>query len=168
MVSPRPSQVGSTLAGSSIEEGDVLDRYSLAFSELGRIWRSEVERQLKAVGLSIAQWSTLRCLQTEQGCVQKDLARRAGIEEAVLVGVLDRLVSAGYVERREAPHDRRAKTVHLTPDAYRVMAKCDKAMRPMREKLLSDEEAADLERCMALFNRILNRMIDEVAVERDA
>lgn len=146
---------------------DLLDRFAFRLGEMGRVWRSEHERKLKPLGLSLTQWHTLRCLDNGDGCVQKDLAREVGIEDAAMVGVLDRLVAAGLAERREAVHDRRAKTVHLTALAAQTLAQCERALRPMREALLSQEDAEDLETCINVFDSIVERLWEAAHCEDD-
>ena len=76
---------------------------------MARAWRGQVERELKPLGLTFVQWSTLTQISMSEGdLVQKDLALRVGIDSPTMVGVLDRLVKGELVERRTSSHDRRA------------------------------------------------------------
>jgi len=60
------------------------------------------------------------------------------IEGPTLVGLLDRLAHDGWIERREADYDRRAKTVHLQPKARELLRDINEIAASLRRELLSD------------------------------
>ena len=109
------------------------DRFGEMVGELARLWRVEMNRRLQPHGLSVGQWLALRALARKgDGTVQKELAEAIGIEGSTLVGLLDRLSKAGLVERREAAHDRRFKSVHLSAEASRRIAELEAVHRDVR------------------------------------
>ncbi len=135
--------------------GEVWDRFALKLGEMARMWRTLTARHLKPFGVSFTQWHTLLYLSLrDSDVVQRELALAIGVEEPALVGVLDRLVAAGLVERRVAAHDRRAKTVHMTAQARTLLAQADGELHKMRECLLAGLEVDELEACIAIFDRI--------------
>jgi len=73
-----------------------------------------------------------------KGKTQKELAILLGIEGPTLVGLLDRLAHDGWIERREADYDRRAKTVHLRPKARELLRDINEVAASLRQELLSD------------------------------
>ena len=94
------------------------DRFGERLGEVARLWRVQMNRRLQSHGLSVAQWLVLRALARKgDGTVQRDLAEAIGVEGSTLVGLLDRLAKAGLIERREAAHDRRYKSVYLSAAA---------------------------------------------------
>ena len=71
-------------------------------------------------GISGSQWGILRSLHEaecggEPRLRQTDLADRLLVRPPSVTSVLDRLERLGFVTRRAAPADRRAKEVSLTP-----------------------------------------------------
>lgn len=122
------------------------------------MWRGQIDRHVKPLGLSFLQWLTLSQLAAaSRTVVQKDLATLVGIEGPAMVGVLDRLVMAGLVERRVAVHDRRANTVHLTSDGRRKLRGAELALAEVRDRLLQDLSDAELESVSDVFERIVAR-----------
>jgi MarR family transcriptional regulator for hemolysin len=83
---------------------------------------------------------------------QRELAEEMGVEGPSLVRLLDSLEAAKLVERREAPDDRRAKTLHLTEEGRDLLARVNAALNDVRRRLLqgaSGPEIAGAVRVMA-------------------
>lgn len=126
--------------------------------EVARLWRGHIDRHLKPCGLSFLQWSTLTQLsRADGGLMQKTLARRVSIETPTMVGVLDRLMKAGYVRREVSREDRRAKTVHLTTSGETILHLAELELYKLRMKLLADFTDQDLENGMKMLGRIVAR-----------
>lgn len=134
------------------------DSFGRTLANLGRLLRVELNRQMHAHGLSFPQWLVLRTLAEKgDGVVQKELAEAVGMEGATLVGVLDRLTRAGWIERREAAHDRRYKTVHLTPAARDRLAPLYEAQEAVWQQLMEGIPAEDIASCQAVLERMQGR-----------
>ena len=137
---------------------EVRDEFGFKLGEVARLWRAEIGRQLKPMNLSFMQWTTLNQLaRVDDELVQKDLAALVGMEGPAMVGVLDRLVESGWVERRVAAQDRRANTVHLTDEGRRLLRTTEKGLHEMRARLLGDVSEAELKRSIAVFAGVLER-----------
>ncbi|MEQ9640051.1 MAG: MarR family transcriptional regulator [Alphaproteobacteria bacterium] len=134
------------------------DTFGRTLANLGRLLRVELNRQMHAHGLSFPQWLVLRTLAEKgDGVVQKELAEALGIEGATLVGLLDRLARGGWIERREAAHDRRYKTVHLNPAARARLAPLYDVQEAVWEHLLDGVPADDVAACQAVLEGMLAR-----------
>lgn len=146
-------------------DADRLFLFAMRFGETARLWRIQIDRRLRPLGISFPQWITLiRLARGGDGPVQKALARATGIDGPTMVGVLDRLVAAGLVERRVAAHDRRAKTVHLTPRGRAFLDEADRELAVLRATLLAGVPPATVARCTRLLETIAERaeaMADE-------
>jgi DNA-binding MarR family transcriptional regulator len=70
---------------------------------------------LKGIGLSIAQLDALTVLDQNRGITQQMLAGRLYVTKGNVSGLIDRLVEAGFVERRAIPGDRRSHSLFITP-----------------------------------------------------
>lgn len=135
------------------------DRFGERMGEVARLWRVRMNRRLQPYGLSIGQWLTLRALARKgDGTVQKDLAEAVGVEGSTLVGLLDRLSKAGLVERREAPHDRRYKCVHLSEDAWQRIAEIEELQRKLRYEHFDGISDDELDVCVSVLERIARRI----------
>jgi len=85
------------------------------FIRLNRRVTAAMGAELRGLGLSIAQFDALSTLTEREGATQQDLAARLYVTKGNVSGLVDRLVEAGWVERRAIPGDRRSHALHLTP-----------------------------------------------------
>ncbi len=131
----------------------------LRLGEISRRWRMALDSRLRAIGLTQAKWITLFHLQRlGDGQLQKELAQSIGIEGPTLVRVLDSLEHLGYIERREAPHDRRGKTIYLTAPGTAILRETQPISDELREQMLNDIPPADMRTCIHLFDRIMDNI----------
>lgn len=85
------------------------------FIRLNRRVTAAMAGELRSLGLSIPQFDALSTLTEREGLTQQDLAARLYVTKGNVSGLVDRLVEAGWVERRAIPGDRRSHALHLTP-----------------------------------------------------
>jgi MarR family transcriptional regulator for hemolysin len=131
------------------------EQLGMAIGEVSRSWRAKLDERLRPLGLSQSRWMVLLHLSKRgDGMVQKDLAGWLGIEGPTLVRTLDRMTADGWLERRESASDRRAKTVHLTPQALAILQQINKVAAQLRGELLAGIPAADIEACMRVLQQI--------------
>src|SRR5512142_3293142 len=89
-----------------IDRSNLLYRLAL----LTRRWRSLLDSEFQAAGLTDATWRPLLHLHIlGDGVRQKDLAASVGIEGPSIVRLLDTLIMKGLIQRSEDVTDRRAK-----------------------------------------------------------
>jgi MarR family transcriptional regulator, organic hydroperoxide resistance regulator len=76
--------------------------------------QTAVAERLREVGLSVPQCDVLTTLTEAEGISQQELAKRLYVTKGNISGLLDRLESAGLVERRSTAADRRQYAIYLT------------------------------------------------------
>ena len=74
-----------------------------------------VAERLREINLSVPQCDVLTTLSEAEGVSQQALAQRLYVTKGNISGLLDRLETAGLVERRSTAADRRSYEIHLTP-----------------------------------------------------
>jgi DNA-binding MarR family transcriptional regulator len=92
------------------------------FSQTLRLWMDAfMHRSMrgmnhfaKSTGLSMQQFSILMQLHHKGPCGMSEISERFDITAAAASQLVDKLVHAGYLERAEDPHDRRAKFLSLS------------------------------------------------------
>jgi len=132
-----------------------IDSIGPLLHEAARAWRLKLDERLRPMGLSQAKWRTLLRLSVSPGpLTQAEIASHLGIEEPSLVTLLHRLEGDRWVARKNASHDRRCKTVHLTPRAQRLIEQINFAAFKLRHELLDDISAADLKTCIGVLGMI--------------
>src|SRR5580698_1429280 len=93
---------------------DLAVRVWFRFIRLESRLQIAVSERLREIGLSVPQCDVLTTLTEAEGVSQQDLAKRLYVTKGNISGLLDRLESAGLVERRSTAADRRQYEIHLT------------------------------------------------------
>lgn len=131
------------------------ERFFAAALLLPRRWRAVMDSEVSRYGLTSATCRPLFYLgRLGDGVRPKDLADILEIERPSLAQLLDRLEEAGLVLRREDPHDRRGKTLHLTAAGRRLFEQAKDMADRMAERLFDGVDEADIEACERVFARI--------------
>jgi MarR family transcriptional regulator, organic hydroperoxide resistance regulator len=111
---------------------------------------------LGAHGLTLPQFDVLATLWHGEGITQQELAERLLVTKGNVVGLIDRVSAAGWVERRPDPEDRRANRLHLTDVGRKLLAEawpCQIALVRKVFGTLTDGE-------LRLMHELLERLED--------
>lgn len=106
-----------------------------------------VEQSLGLHGLTTPQFDVLATLAAGEGVTQQELAERLLVTKGNVVGLLNRLETLRWVERRADPADKRANRVYLTGTGREVYERIMPGqVELVREMLrpLSDADARTL------------------------
>jgi MarR family transcriptional regulator, organic hydroperoxide resistance regulator len=75
----------------------------------------ESQRLFRPYGLTGAQYNLLNVVaEATEGLSQRELSDRLVVDRSNITGLIDRMETAGWVQRRDHPGDRRAYRVQLT------------------------------------------------------
>lgn len=88
-------------------------RFGFLIHDVSRLRRAAVDRALKPLGVTRAQWWVLAFLSRRDGMTQTALATDLDMTKVAIGGLLDRMETAGFVERRADKNDGRARRVYL-------------------------------------------------------
>ncbi len=134
-------------------------RLGRAIGQIGRRWRARLDGRMAGFGLTEARWLPLLHLaRWGDGLTQKELAARLGVEGPTLVRTLDWLEREGLVERHPVPHDRRAKTLRLTPRATALYLEIEREAAAVRDDILEGISEAELRTCLTVLDRVASRL----------
>jgi MarR family transcriptional regulator, transcriptional regulator for hemolysin len=110
---------------------------SQMIGEVSRAWRHEMNQRLKPFGLNVSMRQVLMQLhKNPEGLMQRDLARKLGIEGPTLVRLLDQLEKKQWIRRVTASDDKRCKYSMLTPKATEQIQIIEKLSHELRIKMM--------------------------------
>jgi DNA-binding MarR family transcriptional regulator len=110
-------------------------------------------------GLPTGSLTVLALIAANPGSSQTALARRAGLNDSALVGIIDQLEQRGLVERGRAANDRRRYQLAVTPDG--------RAMMETLFSVVTEQEAGIRDALGARDMAALLRLLDRVIVALD-
>jgi MarR family transcriptional regulator for hemolysin len=107
------------------------NHFLFALADLQRAVRAYADQRAARYGVTRSQWAVLVKLHREEGLQQAKLAKLLDIQPITLTRLVDKLCSAGLVERRADANDRRANRLYLTAAARPLMTK----LRGLRDEI---------------------------------
>ncbi|HEY0845031.1 MAG TPA: MarR family transcriptional regulator [Noviherbaspirillum sp.] len=129
---------------------------------LSRAWRYEINQRLKPFGLNQSMQQVLMQLhRNPDGLVQRELARKLGIEGPTLVRLLDQLEKQGLIRRTPASDDKRMKTCVLTPKAVRKLGIIDHIMTELRTIMMQGVAPSETEAALEIVQRMYRNLSDD-------
>lgn len=138
-------------------------------SDAHRMFAAALYRRLKAKGIPLtrSQWRVLTHLRFQGGLSQSELAERLWMEKAPVGTLLDKLETAGLIERRASPHDRRVRLVFVTPNAAPLLPLIEQQVNTLGDVAfegVSQEEQAQLAH---LLRKVHGNMLELRQRDRD-
>ena len=135
------------------------ERFSTALHHTARAWRHALDSRLKHLGVGQAGWMAIAVVAKAAAPLsQKALGDALSIEGPTVVATIDRLVTAGLVERVASATDRRIKLVMLTEAGHAMFAKVSAEAAGFRRHTLSDADRAALETATSLLEALRARI----------
>ncbi len=89
------------------------------------------------LGMRLRQFVALSFLSEHDGVSQQALAETLCIDANNVVLLLNELETAGHVERRRDPDDRRRHLVHVTPDGRRAIERAERGQESVEHEVLA-------------------------------
>jgi MarR family transcriptional regulator, lower aerobic nicotinate degradation pathway regulator len=124
------------------------------------------------LGITPVQYAAMQILANQPGIDQRTLARSIALDASTTGGVVDRLETRGWVERRTSPEDRRARVLDLTLSGQQALAEVIPGMLRAQEQILAPlnpRERAEFMRMLDVLvtqNNEHSRAPSESSVER--
>ncbi|MEO8465975.1 MAG: MarR family transcriptional regulator [Gammaproteobacteria bacterium] len=134
-------------------------------NDLARLLRRNFDRRLQSLGMTQAQWRAIAHLSRNEGMTQVVLAEILEVQAITLTRLIDRMETAGWVERRNHPSDRRAVQLFLTGKCQPILAEMQsRASETLAEASAGIAASAEKQVLDALQRMKANLVAAETAV----
>lgn len=107
--------------------------------------------------VTLPQFDALTQLARADGMSQQELADKLLVTKGNVVGLVDRLSARGWVERAEAPGDRRVNVVRLTAAGHRLVAAALPAQWDLVKELFGGLSAGEREALVSTLKAVEGR-----------
>lgn len=126
----------------------------IVFFSVAKRSEAQLAATLKRLELTVPLADLLQLLDPDAPPpAMKALAARLCCDPSSVTFLTDRLLAKGLIARTEDPHDRRSKTVRLTPEGVRVRGALLTAMR--EQSVLAALDAGEQAALLALLQKAL-------------
>ena len=113
-----------------------------------------LERLLEERGLSLPQFDILATLAMGEGITQQELAQRMLVTKGNICGMIDRMETNGWVERRPDKQDRRANRLFLMPAGRKQLAKSFPDQHAAVQEMMSALRPEELQTLYEFLDRL--------------
>ena len=120
-----------------------------------RLFARELERQLAPTGIASAYMPVLFALADGGRLTQKELARRAAVEQPTMAMTLNRMERDGMITREPDPNDKRSALVALTPLALGKVGTVEQVVSAINALALEQLAPTERQQFMALLGRVI-------------
>ena len=120
-------------------------RLGYLIHDVSRLRRVTYDRELAPLGITRSQWWVLAFISRNDGLPQTQLANELDVGKVALGSLIDRLQTAGFVERRADEKDRRVKRVFLTGKALKLIKEIGPINDSFNTRILKGISRKDLE-----------------------
>jgi len=128
--------------------------FGFLVSDVARMLRRVFDQRARQIGLSLAQARALLYLARCEGINQACLAVLLEVQPISLARLLDRMGTAGWIERRADPSDRRVHLLYLTDKARPLIDELQRMSAETRSDALAGFSDAEKDMAMRLMTRV--------------
>lgn len=128
-------------------------------SDVAKMLRRSFDRRLQSLGLTQAQWRAIINISRTEGMSQTALADCLEIQPITVGRLIDRMESAGWVERRGHPLDRRAVQLYLTPKCEPILHEIHSRANDMMAECVAGMPAAAQKQLFENLQRIKRNLV---------
>jgi len=140
-------------------------RFGFLIHDVSRLRRIVVDRSLKPLGITRSQWWVLAFLSRRDGMTQTALAADLDLTKVAVGGLIDRMETSGFVERRADERDARARRVYLTRAGQKMVATIRQNVDVVEAEILASVTEQELDEAASALVKIKARLLELVGGE---
>jgi DNA-binding MarR family transcriptional regulator len=140
-------------------------RFGFLIHDLSRLRRILIDRALKPLGITRSQWWVLAFLSRRDGMTQTALADDLDLTKVAIGGLIDRMETGGFVERRSDKRDARARRVYLTSAGQSLVATIRENVDVVETEILATVTEVELNEAARVLLKIKAQVISLVGGE---
>lgn len=143
-------------------------RFGFLIHDVSRLRRIVVDRALKPLGITRSQWWVLAFLSRRDGMTQTALAADLDLTKVAVGGLIDRMESGGFVERRADERDARARRVYLTRSGQKLVSTIRESVDSVETEILATVTEAELDEAARVLKTIKERLLELTGAESES
>jgi DNA-binding MarR family transcriptional regulator len=143
-------------------------RFGFLIHDVSRLRRIVVDRSLKPLGITRSQWWILAFLSRRDGMTQTALAADLDLTKVAVGGLIDRMESSGFVERRSDERDARARRIFLTRAGQKMIASIRENVDGVEAEIHATVSEAELDNAAKALVKIKARLLELVEGEPES
>lgn len=143
-------------------------RFGFLIHDVSRLRRVVVDRALKPLGVTRSQWWLLAFLSRRDGMTQTALAADLDLSKVAIGGLVDRVETLGFVERRADRNDGRARRVYLTKAGAKMVSVIRDSVQQVELDIVSGLSDDEMSRAANTLAKLKNALLTMAGGEDDS
>jgi len=111
----------------------------------------------EALGISVAQLTTLMYVSRHEGCSLTELADLLDLNKSAITGLVQRMERAGTLRREPNPSDARGSLLYLTPKGNELRERAKPLLRRLNAELTQGFTADEIDTVLRFLNTTVER-----------
>jgi len=135
-------------------------KLGFAINDTARLRRQVFDAELRPAGFTTAQASIMRHLSQRDGLSQSELAQQLELGKVAVGECIERLVAAGFVEKRASDSDRRSWHLFLTMAGRESVNKLRAVALGLNARILTGVTGVEVRAALRVLERIKANLLD--------
>ena len=152
-----PADTLAALKAEGVPAAALLDRVGYLLAKTHVAIRERANELLAPLRLDVMQYGSLTVLALQGPLSQQALAELIRCDRTTMVGIVDRLEEAGYVERQRNPVDRRAYALEITAAGRSAHTSARKIVGRVEDEFLAPLSKPERAELLEMLRRLLLR-----------
>ncbi len=138
------------------------DSIAFVVADVSRMMRKRFDVAARKIGVTGPQWRVLFIIHRRPGINQGQLADTLEVEPITTCRMVDRLETAGLIERRRDPSDRRAWQLFLTDAAAPLLERVRTVAEEMTDIVTVGLTDAEKQQLVAILGRLRENLLNDM------
>ncbi len=156
-----PTQTNGREFDMTITTDDAI-RFGFLVHDVSRLRRVVIDRALKPLGVTRSQWWILAFLSRRDGMTQTALAADLDLTKVAVGGLLERMETAGLVQRRLDEADARIRRVFLTRAGTRLVRDIRQQVEEIEKEILGPNSEEDILVTVGALHRMKEVLLQKI------
>ena len=143
---------------SKISNEDWIIRIGFFIHDCARLRHVVLDEVFKPLKITRSQAWLIAYLSGSEGIPQSALAEQMGLGKVALGGLIDRLESNKFIERRSDPLDRRVNNIFFTPKGREIVDEMRKLTLEANKDILKGISIDEVKSCIDVLRRLKHNL----------
>ena len=139
------------------------DRLAHLVKDAARSLARALQMRLAEHGVSYGHWPFLRVLWEHDGLTQRDLSAQAGVMEPTTFTAMKAMERLGYIERRQAPDNKKNLYIFLTPKGRALKKRLVPLAEEVNRAAVRGLKAGDVSNIRRSLLAIIENLVNDEA-----
>lgn len=130
-----------------------------------KLFKNKLNKELEGVGITASQYAVIKDIEintkannTLELVTAVDIAERLDMDKPTISGIINRLISKGYIVKLSHPTDKRSSVLRITENCAEKLQKIEEISSDVIQSSIEDIGEQELEIFKTVITKIINNL----------